>query len=97
MIYTIGMCSSMWSDADKIWLGGVVAARKSWLTSANVAAVETQIESLTVELENAGIGTRERLVQEVKKGSPSTNFLLDIKKHGIHEHVVKHIFLGVVY
>jgi hypothetical protein len=99
-LYTIGMCSIMWSDADKKWLVGVIANRQTFLTRANVHAKETQIESLTEKLENVDIRTRDRLVfvvsGSITKGSYN-EWVSKMKHAGIHEDVVKQIFLGVEY
>ena len=92
----------MWSDADKKWLGEVLAARQTFLTRANVHARETQIESLTEKLENekVDIRTRDRLVLVVSGSIASGSFndwVLKMKQAGIHEDVATQIFLGVEY
>ncbi len=101
-LYTTDMCSSMWSDADKKWLGEVLAARQTFLTRAHVHARETQIESLTEKLENekVDIRTRDRLVLVVSGSIASCSFndwVLKMKQAGIHEDVATQIFLGVEY
>jgi hypothetical protein len=90
----------MWSDADKKWLVGVIANRQTFLTRANVHAKETQIESLTEKLENVDIGTRVHLVLVVSRSIATCSYRswnLKMTQAGIHEEVVKQIFLGIEY